>query len=125
MKRALTVAENALFWAELSGRVRRSGQRRIGALRAPAEIGDLQCSPALGGPGTRRLSLTRLLVADRPIWLLDEPAESLDAASRTLLTELIGEQLQSGGIVLAASHYDFGHEFARELKLGGKAGAGS
>jgi heme exporter protein A len=52
----------------------------------------------------RRLALTRLLVAPRPLWLLDEPLASLDVKGRELVVALISSHLASGGIVLAATH---------------------
>lgn len=65
----------------------------------------------------RRLSLARLLVARRPVWLLDEPFASLDAAGRTLIVSLIDRHLADGGIVLAATH-DPILASARQITLG-------
>ena len=73
----------------------------------------------------RRLGLARLLVAARPIWLLDEPTVSLDTASTALLARLIGEHLGGGGIVIAATHLPLGLERADYLarrRLGARAG---
>jgi len=49
----------------------------------------------------RRLGLAGLLVARRPIWLLDEPYASLDKEGAGLVDELLDEQRQRGGVVLS------------------------
>jgi heme exporter protein A len=49
----------------------------------------------------RRLGLAGLLVARRPIWLLDEPYASLDDDGAALVDELLDEQRRQGGIVLS------------------------
>lgn len=65
----------------------------------------------------RRAGLARLLVADRPVWLLDEPTVSLDQASTAILAERIKARLASGGIVIAATHIDLGLDSVAELRL--------
>jgi len=67
----------------------------------------------------RRLGLARLSLAHRPIWLLDEPTVSLDAASCELLAGAVRAHAASGGIVVAASHVNLGIDFTRILYLGG------
>jgi heme exporter protein A len=52
----------------------------------------------------RRVSLARLLLEARPIWLLDEPAAPLDQEGRTLLGALLDDHRRQGGIVIAAVH---------------------
>lgn len=52
----------------------------------------------------RRVAFTRLLLSKAPLWLLDEPANGLDAQSRSLLESLISQHLQKGGAVVMASH---------------------
>ena len=73
---------------------------------------------ALSQGQARRLSLARLLVAPRPIWLLDEPAASLDAQGRTLLANLIAAHRGEGGIVIAALHEALGPAPTRTITLG-------
>ena len=55
---------------------------------------------SLGGPEAAP-GLARLLVAQRPLWLLDEPTVSLDAASVALLAKAINAHLTGGGIAIA------------------------
>ena len=52
---------------------------------------------------TRRLSLARLLVSRRPVWLLDEPTSSLDTSGHELVGQLMREHAASGGTVMVAT----------------------
>jgi heme exporter protein A len=60
------------------------------------------------------------LVAPRPIWLLDEPSVSLDAASVKLLDGAITKHLKSGGLAVVASHIPLKVTFSKYLVLGRK-----
>ena len=62
--------------------------------------------------------MSRLFTTQRPIWLLDEPQTSLDAASLTLLDAAIKDHLAAGGVALVASHVALKTKFARKLALG-------
>ncbi|CAN4094640.1 unnamed protein product [Withania somnifera] len=52
----------------------------------------------------KRVQLARLLVIDRPIWLLDEPSVALDDEGVKLLEYIIAEHRKKGGIVIVATH---------------------
>ncbi|HEY0975682.1 MAG TPA: heme ABC exporter ATP-binding protein CcmA [Solimonas sp.] len=52
----------------------------------------------------RRTALARLLLVPRPLWLLDEPLDGLDAAGLSLFAELATAHLDQGGAVLMTSH---------------------
>ena len=67
---------------------------------------------------SRRLSLARLLVAPRPIWLLDEPAAGLDAQGRTLLADLVTAHTRGGGIAIAAVHEPLGPTPSQTITVG-------
>jgi heme exporter protein A len=71
---------------------------------------DLDMTPAqyLSAGQKKRLSLSRLLLVDRPLWLLDEPSVGLDTASVALLAEAMRSHLAGGGTILAATHIDLG-----------------
>lgn len=56
----------------------------------------------------RRIAFAALCAFQVPLWLLDEPATHLDVAGCELLRQLIDEQLDAGGIVIAATHQDLG-----------------
>ena len=119
VKAHLTVRENLLFWARFLGGNNRADDRTAGALDAFA-LRDLEDFPAsyLSAGQRRRLGLARLLAAPRPIWLLDEPTVSLDAASTERLARVIDQHTVSGGLVIAATHLPLGLQNTRELRLG-------
>lgn len=60
----------------------------------------------LSGGEAQRVALAKVLAADAPLLLLDEPEAHLDAAGRALLVECIGERVKQGACVLAATHDD-------------------
>ncbi|MEM9014604.1 MAG: heme ABC exporter ATP-binding protein CcmA [Pseudomonadota bacterium] len=52
----------------------------------------------------RRLDLIRLMIADRPIWILDEPTAFVDAAGARHVEQQIERQKQRGGLTIVATH---------------------
>jgi heme exporter protein A len=118
LKPALSVLENLAFWQEFLG----------GEAFGPAEsltavgLDHATHLPAafLSAGQRRRLSIARLLAARRPIWLLDEPTNALDAAGQTIFAALMGDHLARGGLIVAATHAPLGIA-ARELRIGGAA----
>ncbi|MBI0475329.1 heme ABC exporter ATP-binding protein CcmA [Sphingomonas sp. MA1305] len=52
----------------------------------------------------RRAALARVLGSAVPLWLLDEPANGLDAAGLALLEQLVAAHRAAGGIALVATH---------------------
>jgi heme exporter protein A len=116
VKTSLSVGENLAFWADFLG--------VDGANLAPAldafGLSPLADLPAglLSAGQKRKLALSRLFAAPRPIWLLDEPQTSLDAASLKLLDDAIKAHLDLGGIAIVASHVALKTKFANTLALG-------
>jgi len=102
VKPRLSVEENLQFWAALNGG---DGLPVLDALEQVGlgALARLDAGYLSAGQG-RRLALARLLVSPRPLWLLDEPTAALDRQGQALVAGLIDAQLQSGGIVVAATH---------------------
>jgi heme exporter protein A len=67
----------------------------------------------------RRARLARLLASGAPLWLLDEPANGLDADSVARLGRAIEQHRAGGGAVLAASHVPLPAGEWRDLELRG------
>ncbi len=88
VKPALTVAENLRLLGRHPRRRARAAPRRRSTASASAPIADRPAGQCSAGQ-RRRLGLARLLVVDRPLWLLDEPTVSLDAASAALVADLV------------------------------------
>ncbi|MCC7253340.1 heme ABC exporter ATP-binding protein CcmA [Hyphomicrobium sp.] len=126
IKANLSAAENLAFWATfLDGGTHDAIRDRVEEALSLFGLGALADYPAglLSAGQKRRLGLARLSVAGRPIWLLDEPTVSLDAASTELLARLIEEHLVGGGLVIAATHLPLGLEEPVYLRLGAQAAA--
>jgi ATP-binding cassette subfamily C protein CydD len=62
-----------------------------------------EAGQGLSGGQQQRLCLARLLLADRPLWLLDEPFAELDQDTAADLAVLL-EKLSTGRTLLIASH---------------------
>jgi heme exporter protein A len=54
----------------------------------------------------RRVALARLWLSTRPLWFLDEPFASLDAAATTYLTQRLQSHLSNGGMVVVSTHQE-------------------
>jgi heme exporter protein A len=121
LKSSLTVEENATFWCRFLGG-RREGLAAALEAFGLAQLGDIPAAYLSAGQ-KRRLGLARLLLADRPIWLLDEPTVSLDTAAQAALASTVQGHLAKGGVVIAATHVPLGLANARELHLVATAGA--
>ena len=121
LKGALTASENLLFWSAMlggDGRPSTIGDAlgRVGL----AHVADFPVR-ALSAGQKRRVALARLLVAPRPLWLLDEPTTALDAAAQGAFAGILRRFLSGGGLVVAATHSALGLEGAQSLRLGAAA----
>jgi heme exporter protein A len=65
-----------------------------------------QALGSLSAGQQRRVALARMLLADAPLWLLDEPFTNLDREGRTLVIQLVHEHVQAGGLCMLAAHQD-------------------
>jgi heme exporter protein A len=115
-KSALSVMENLSFWRDFLG------GEAFDAAESLAAVGLDHAAhlPAayLSAGQRRRLSIARLLTLRRPIWLLDEPTNALDAAGQSMFAALMSDHLARGGLIVAATHAPLGVQ-AKELRIGG------
>jgi heme exporter protein A len=118
LKPALSVVENLAFWRDFLGGEAcdaRESLTKVGldhAVELPAAY--------LSAGQRRRLSIARLLVVRRKVWLLDEPTNALDTSGQGMFAALMLDHLARGGLIIAATHTPLGLP-ARELRIGGSA----
>lgn len=116
LKPALSVMENLRFWRDFFGGEVFDVSQSLAAvgLDHAAQL------PAayLSAGQRRRLSIARLLTVRRPVWLLDEPTNALDAAGQTMFAAVMQDHLARGGMIVAATHAPLGIA-AKELRMGG------
>ncbi|WP_323042167.1 heme ABC exporter ATP-binding protein CcmA [Gemmobacter sp.] len=115
LKPTLSVTENLAFWAAIFG----TGRQAVDAALGRMNLAALADRPAqnLSAGQKRRLGLARMLVTGRPVWALDEPTVSLDAASVALFADMVRAHLAGGGAALIATHIDLGLDGAETLDL--------
>jgi heme exporter protein A len=116
MKTALTVTENLAFWQEFLGEPHLEIDEALEMVGLHATRG-LPFGYLSTGQ-RRRISIARLLVSYRPVWLLDEPTAGLDKASEKQFADLMRVHLEDGGLIIAATHLPLGLEGAREIAMG-------
>ena len=117
VKGALTVAANLAFWRTVLGgggleveeALEEVGLGGLGQLRAQV----------LSAGQKRRLAIARLLVAKRPIWVLDEPTTALDVKAQARFAAFGRAHLAAGGLLIAATHAPLDLGSTDELRLGG------
>lgn len=123
LKTALTVAENLAFWRDFYGA--RGATHDLDAALEAVDLDHLMRHPAayLSAGQRRRLSIARLLVTRRTVWLLDEPTSALDAASETRFVSLVNHHVATGGLVIAATHAPLAFANIRPLTLAAEMAA--
>ena len=105
LKGDLTALENLRFAVGLKRKVTaaqlREGLERTGV----AACADLPARVLSAGQ-RRRVAMARVLAMSASLWLLDEPFTNLDAAGTALLSGLLQEHVQQGGLALVVAHHD-------------------
>ncbi|CAI8235567.1 MAG: Cytochrome c biogenesis ATP-binding export protein CcmA [Alphaproteobacteria bacterium] len=116
LKAALSVAETLVYECALARKeVPQALLTDLGLAASDWQyVGDLSAGQK------RRLTLARLLLDPRPLWLLDEPLTALDASGRKLVEDLAEAHLARGGMIIAASHEALAFA-TQELRLGADA----
>ncbi len=104
LKGDLTLVENLRF----EGILRPQADVDQGAIFERLEISRLKSLPlrSLSAGQQRRVALARMLLADVPLWLMDEPFTNLDRDGRKLVVQLVEEHLEAGGMCVMAAHQD-------------------
>lgn len=100
------------FWGGIDGGA-------VSPALAAVGLADIAAVPVrfLSTGQRRRAAIARVLASGARVWLLDEPANGLDAASVTMLEGLIAAHRASGGAVLVATHLPVAMPDAVEVAL--------
>lgn len=104
LKGDLNLVENLRFEASL----RPQANVDLDAVCDRLAIARLKRLPlrSLSAGQQRRVALARMLLADVPLWLMDEPFTNLDREGRKLVMELTEDHLVKGGMCVMAAHQD-------------------
>lgn len=104
LKAMLSVSENLRFWARVYG------EHDITAALAAYALEPLRdrLAGTLSAGQKRRAGLARLMVTQRPVWLLDEPTVSLDTDAVAMFAGAVDAHLAGGGSAILATHIDLG-----------------
>jgi heme exporter protein A len=121
MKQELSVAENLGFWQSFLGDS--VGGTGLNVEEAAHAVGLAGISHLpfgyLSAGQQRRFAMAKLLVAYRPLWLLDEPTAALDSSADVMFAGLVKNHLARGGMAIAATHQPLGLEGAQQLVMKG------
>ncbi len=118
-KTNLGVAESLSFWQKIYG----SAMDIDDVLREVGLAASKQLRiKSLSAGQSRRLALARLKLQNAKLWILDEPAASMDMEGQKLIDEMVKSHTKVGGLALIASHTAPRKisENTRLLRLGGQ-----
>lgn len=115
MKDDFTVYQNLKFWADIEGQDK---QKVFEALTA-FEIESLKNEyfKTLSQGQQQRVSLARLLMKPKFLWIADEPFTHLDERGSALLIRAFATQLESGGSIIVTSHQPFAFSRMKTLDM--------
>ncbi len=114
LDRDLPLARALGFWAGIDGR-REAVDGAIDALHLTA-LADVPVRLLSTGQ-RRRAALASVAASGAAIWLLDEPANGLDAIATRALETLIAGHRAGGGVALIATHLPIAVPGAAEIRL--------
>ena len=99
---SLSPLQNLESWADLQVDITVSGRGALQALGVD-RVRNRPCRDLSAGQ-KRRSALARLVMAQRPLWILDEPFDGLDQAGLADLADLFNAQTGQAGAILVTSH---------------------
>jgi heme exporter protein A len=104
IKKELTVLENLKVSLALCKTGQHSIQQALDKVKLSGY--DDAFVQTLSAGQKRRLSLARLLISQKIVWILDEPFTSLDKQGIVLIEKLMIEHCANGGMIVLTSHHD-------------------
>lgn len=106
VKPPLTIAENLKSWAGFIGINKADLSKYLKHALVAMELEQIAHLPGrvLSSGQKRRLTLARLFLEDKPVWILDEPTVGLDQNSCRLLEQQLQIHLARGGMAILSTH---------------------
>jgi len=100
-KATLSAKEDLSFWAKIYDVV-----NLVTPVLEKVGLADRHNVPTQGlsAGQKRRLGLAKLILSQKPIWIMDEPNAAMDKNGVTLINGLISEHISHGGSAIIASH---------------------
>lgn len=100
LKEELTVEQNISFWSDFYQNTLDENNFRL------LEIDRLRYLNVseLSQGQKKKLAFMRVLLSNKPIWLLDEPLSNLDMDSTETIKKLISDRISADNLVLVTSH---------------------
>ena len=102
----MTIKENLIFWKQIA-------QSKINYQEILKLIQILDLESYLNTKTTylslgeiKKLELTRLIIEQKKLWVLDEPYIGLDKNSTILVNDTFIDHTSNDGIIIFASHYE-------------------
>jgi heme exporter protein A len=105
LKSDLTALENLRFMVGLRRRVTRRDLQISLERTGVAACADLPARVLSAGQ-RRRVAMARVLAFRAALWLLDEPFTNLDTSGSALVSALLEEHVDQGGLALVVAHHD-------------------
>ncbi len=107
-KNNLTIVENMNFWRNLynSSITHEGFMRLIDNLNLRSYMNSRVSFLSKGQK--RKLELSRIIIEERNIWILDEPFLGLDQDSINIIGQTISDHLAHNGVVILSSHVPVG-----------------
>lgn len=115
VKDLLTVEENLRVAQAMGSTNQTSLEQALGKVGL-LDFADVMAQSLSAGQ-RRRLALSRLLVTDAALWVLDEPFTALDKAGIKMFETLIDDFTREGGMVVMTSHHDLNLSSSNIVRL--------
>jgi len=100
-KATLSAKEDLKFWAKIYGTIALTDKalEKVGLSNRHNVA-----TQNLSAGQRQRLALAKLIVSQKPIWIMDEPSAAMDVSGVKLIDSLISQHIQRGGSAIIASH---------------------
>jgi len=116
LKQSLSPEENLIWWRRLNSNSDSLSNSEVLAQMGLQGYEDVPCFNLSAGQ-QRRAALARLLIAEAPLWVLDEPFTAIDKQGVRELELLLAAHVEQGGMIILSTHQDLGIKEIKRLSL--------